>query len=47
VPDGSLDQNPQGMQLAGRVAKGVNRGLIACHTGAPGRDDLFTFVLEQ
>ncbi len=41
LPDGTLDQNPAGMQLAGRVAKGADEGCIACHTGA-GEDLLFT-----
>jgi len=40
-PDGSLDTNPKGMKLAGRVAKGMNAGCIACHTGAPGGDYVF------
>ncbi|MFD2738895.1 cytochrome P460 family protein [Sulfitobacter aestuarii] len=42
LPDGSLDKNPAGMQLAGRVAKGADAGCIACHAGAPGEDYLFT-----
>lgn len=42
LADGSLDKNPKGMQLAGRVAKGANQGCIACHSGAPGEDYLFT-----
>ena len=42
LPDGSLDKNPKGMQLAGRVAKGADAGCIACHTGAPGEDYIFT-----
>lgn len=42
LPDGSLDKNPKGMQLAGRVAKGADAGCIACHTGADGDDYLFT-----
>ncbi|MEZ5594018.1 MAG: cytochrome P460 family protein [Gammaproteobacteria bacterium] len=43
LPDGSLDKNPKGMQLAGRVAK-VNppAGCIACHNAAPGGDMVFT-----
>lgn len=41
LPDGSLDKNPKGMQLAGRVAKGADAGCIACHSGA-GEDYLFT-----
>ena len=36
--DGSLDKNPKGMQLAGRVAKGADVGCIACHSGADGDD---------
>lgn len=42
LPDGSLDKNPKGMQLAGRVAKGAPKGCIACHSGAPGDDYVFT-----
>jgi len=42
LPDGSLDKNPKGMQLAGRVAKGMPVGCIACHKGAPGGDYIFT-----
>lgn len=38
LPDGTLDQNPKGMALAGRVAKGMDEGCIACHQG--GGDDL-------
>jgi hypothetical protein len=41
-PDGSLDKNPKGMALAGRVAKGMDTGCIACHKGASGGDYLFT-----
>lgn len=37
-PDGSLDVNPKGMQLAGRVAKGMDAGCIACHSAAGGND---------
>lgn len=32
LPDGSLDKNPGGMVLAGRVAKGADVGCIACHS---------------
>ena len=42
LPNGSLDKNPKGMMLAGKVAKGKKKGCIACHTGAPGGDFLFT-----
>ena len=41
LPDGSLDKNPAGMQLAGRVAKGMDKGCIACHQAAPGGDYVF------
>lgn len=40
-PDGSLDTNPKDMKLAGRVAKGADKGCIACHTSAPGDDYVF------
>ena len=39
--DGSLDTNPAGMMLAGKVAKGKPMGCIACHTAAPGGDMMF------
>lgn len=42
LPDGSLDKNPKGMMLAGRVAKGADVGCIACHSGAGGDDYIFT-----
>ncbi|MFC3119331.1 cytochrome P460 family protein [Jhaorihella thermophila] len=42
LPDGSLDKNPKGMRLAGKVAKGADKGCIACHSGAGGDDFLFT-----
>ena len=43
LPDGSLDKNPKGMQLAGRVAKvDPPAGCIACHKAAPGGDMVFT-----
>ncbi|MCO6442011.1 MAG: cytochrome P460 family protein [Nitrococcus mobilis] len=41
LPDGRLAQNPKGMALAGRVAKGTNQGCIACHQSAPGGDYVF------
>lgn len=42
LPDGSLDKNPKGMQLAGRVAKvDPPDGCIACHKSAPGGDMVF------
>ncbi len=39
--DGSLDTNPAGMMLAGKVAKGKPKGCIACHSAAPGGDMMF------
>ncbi len=42
LPDGSLDKNPKGMSLAGKVAKGAPKGCIACHSGAGGDDYVFT-----
>ncbi len=41
-PDGSLHKNPKGMLLAGRVAKGMAAGCIACHKSASGNDMVFT-----
>ena len=41
LPDGSMDENPMGMALAGLVGKGADAGCIACHQGA-GDDYLFT-----
>lgn len=32
LPDGSLDQNPAGQSLAGRVVKGADSGCISCHS---------------
>ena len=40
-PDGSLHTNPKGMKLAGRVAKGMDQGCIACHTAVKDKDYLF------
>ncbi len=42
LPDGSLDVNPAGTQLAGRVAKGSDSGCIACHLKAEDADYLFS-----
>ncbi len=41
LPDGSLDQTPNGMAMAGQVAKGMDEGCIACHKAA-GDDMVFT-----
>ena len=38
LPDGKLDKNPKAMELAGRVAKGMPQGCIACHTPLGGAD---------
>ncbi len=46
-PDGSLHKNPKGMLLAGRVAKGMPQGCIACHRGASGGDYLFNNSASQ
>lgn len=40
-PQGKPATNPKGIALAGRVAKGMKEGCIACHKGAPGNDYLF------
>ncbi len=47
LPDGSLDKNPAGMALAGKVAKGMDVGCIACHVAAPGDDYMFTGSLPD
>jgi len=39
--DGSIDENDMGVALAGRVAKGMSMGCIACHANAGGGDYLF------
>lgn len=39
--DGSLDANPKGVKLAGRVGKNPEGACIACHRGAPGGDFVF------
>jgi len=45
-PDGSLQTNPKGVSLAGRVAKGMDQGCIACHSAAPGGDYVYTYDLQ-
>ena len=40
-PDGTLDATPNGVQLAGRIAKDRPKGCIACHKKAGGDDYLF------
>ncbi|MEI4263923.1 hypothetical protein [Roseovarius sp. D0-M9] len=44
LPDGSLDQTPNGMPMAGQVAKGMNEGCIACHQSA---DDDMVFTSDH
>ena len=39
--DGTLDKNPMGVALAGRVGKGADKGCIPCHKGAMGNDYVF------
>jgi len=39
--DGTVDMNDMGMAMAGRVAKGMDMGCIACHKKAAGADFLF------
>ncbi|MFN4131423.1 MAG: hypothetical protein ACK4GC_16640 [Paracoccaceae bacterium] len=41
LPDGSLDKMPDGTGMAGKIAKGMDEGCIACHKGG-GEDLLFT-----
>jgi hypothetical protein len=41
LPDGSLDKMPDGMPMAGQIAKGMEEGCIACHQGG-GEDLVFT-----
>jgi hypothetical protein len=41
-PDGAIDKNAKGVALAGRVAKGMDAGCIACHSNAKDSDYLFT-----
>jgi hypothetical protein len=41
-PDGSVEKAANGLEMAGRVAKGADTGCIACHSAAPGDDMMFT-----
>ncbi len=43
--DGAVDKNDMGMALAGRVAKGMTMGCIACHVNA--KDGDYLFVNDQ
>ena len=40
-PNGEIAENADGVPLAGRVAKGMSTGCIACHSAAPGGDYVF------
>lgn len=40
-PTGEVLANPKGVKLAGRVAKGMPTGCIACHKAAEGGDFIF------
>jgi len=42
-PKGGVLKNPKKVALAGRVAKGMDAGCIACHMAAPGGDYVFNF----
>jgi len=44
--NGDLMKNPKGMKLAGKVAKGMPVGCIACHASASGSDYVFKHNLE-
>jgi len=37
LPDGTLDKTPNGMRMAGRIAKGADVGCIACHVAEDDR----------
>lgn len=41
-PDGTLQRDPQGVTLAGRIGLNSPRGCIPCHRGAPGNDFVHT-----
>lgn len=45
MPDGSLDKNPKGRKLAGRIGKDGSGGCIVCHK-AIGGSDLETLTLK-
>jgi hypothetical protein len=40
-PQGEVDKNADGVMLAGKVAKGMDTGCIACHAKAKDKDYLF------
>ncbi len=41
-PDGTIARNDADVPQAGRVAKGMDQGCIACHRNAGGEDFIFT-----
>lgn len=41
-PTGEVAKNEKGMSLAGRVAKGMKKGCISCHSQAGGDDFLYS-----
>ena len=45
-PNGNLHTNAKRMKLAGRVAKGMDKGCIACHQSASGNDLVFAHNKE-
>ena len=40
--DGSIEKNPEGVALAGRVGKGAEKGCVPCHNQAKDDDFLFS-----
>lgn len=42
MSDGTVVKNEMGVQMAGRIAKGMDEGCIACHSSADGEDYVFT-----
>ena len=41
APDGTLNENPDGVPLAGKIGKGGTSGCIPCHSMAMGGDFIF------
>lgn len=44
APDGTIEPNAKGMKQAGRVAEGMSKGCIACHSKAPGGNYVYDNV---
>lgn len=42
MPDGTIEKNAKGVAMAGRVARGADKGCIACHHQARDNDLVFT-----